>query len=197
MSKQTVARSAAIATNGELTSLLKQYGCGPIQFTGDENALFERHLLFDHIVKVKAANVRESYEAFARSVRDVLSQRWVRTEDTYDRENPKRIYYMSMEFLIGRSLAHNVTNLLLDSIATKVAQKTSFDWLELLDQEPDAGLGNGGLGRLAACFIDSMATMQLPAMGYGLRYEYGIFRQSIQGGWQHEQPDNWLRFEDP
>ena len=169
----------------------------PIQFTGDENALYERHLLFDHVVKVKAANVREGYEAFARSVRDVLSQRWVRTEDTYDRENPKRIYYMSMEFLIGRSLANNVTNLLLDSIATKVIQKTGFDWLELLEQEPDAGLGNGGLGRLAACFIDSMATMQLPAMGYGLRYEYGMFRQSIRGGWQHEQPDNWLRFQDP
>ena len=197
MSKQKVARSSAAATNGELTSLLKQYGCGPIQFTGDENALYERHLLFDHVVKVKAANVREGYEAFARSVRDVLSQRWIRTEDTYDRENPKRIYYMSMEFLIGRSLANNVTNLLLDSIATKVIQKTDFDWLELLEQEPDAGLGNGGLGRLAACFIDSMATMQLPAMGYGLRYEYGMFRQSIRDGWQHEQPDNWLRFPDP
>ena len=197
MSKQKVARSSAAATNGELTSLLKQYGCGPIQFTGDEDALYERHLLFDHVVKVKAANVREGYEAFARSVRDVLSQRWVRTEDTYDRENPKRIYYLSMEFLIGRSLANNITNLLLDSIATKVVQKTDFDWLELLEQEPDAGLGNGGLGRLAACFIDSMATMQLPAMGYGLRYEYGMFRQSIRDGWQHEQPDNWLRFPDP
>ena len=197
MSKQKVARSSATATNGELASLLKQYGCGPIQFTGDENALYERHLLFDHAVKVKAANAREGYEAFARSVRDVLSQRWVRTQDTYDRENPKRIYYMSMEFLIGRSLANNVTNLLLDSIATKVIKKTGFDWFELLDQEPDAGLGNGGLGRLAACFIDSMATMQLPAMGYGLRYEYGMFRQSIRDGWQHEQPDNWLRFEDP
>ena len=197
MSKQKVTRSSAAATNGELTSLLKQYGCGPIQFTGDENALYERHLLFDHVVKVKAANAREAYEAFARSVRDVLSQRWIRTEDTYDRENPKRIYYLSMEFLIGRSLANNVTNLLLDSIATKVIKKTDFDWLELLEQEPDAGLGNGGLGRLAACFIDSMATMQLPAMGYGLRYEYGMFRQSIRDGWQHEQPDNWLRFPDP
>ncbi len=123
MSKQKVARSSAAATNGELTSLLKQYGCGPIQFTGDENALYERHLLFDHVVKVKAANAREGYEAFARSVRDVLSQRWIRTEDTYDRENPKRIYYLSMEFLIGRSLANNVTNLLLDSIATKVIQE--------------------------------------------------------------------------
>jgi starch phosphorylase len=197
MSKQKVARASAAATNSQLTGLLKQYGCGPIEFTGDENALYERHLLFDHAVNVKAANVREGYEAFARSVRDVLSQRWIRTQDTYDRENPKRIYYLSMEFLIGRSLANNVTNLLLDSIVPKVIEKTGFEWLELLEQEPDAGLGNGGLGRLAACFIESMATMQLPAMGYGLRYEYGMFRQSIRDGWQHEQPDNWLRFPDP
>ena len=130
-------------------------------------------------------------------MRDVLSQRWVQTEDTYERENPKRVYYLSMEFLIGRSLANNITNLLLDSMATKTIKKKNFDWVGLLEQEPDAGLGNGGLGRLAACFIDSMATMQLPAMGYGLRYEYGMFRQTIRDGWQHEQPDNWLRFPDP
>jgi starch phosphorylase len=197
MSKQKVAESTAAATNGELTKLLKQYGCGPIQLTGDANALYERHLVFDHVVKVTAANARDKYEAVARSVRDVLSQRWVQTEDTYERENPKRVYYLSMEFLIGRSLANNITNLLLDSLATETIERKHFDWVSLLEQEPDAGLGNGGLGRLAACFIDSMATMQLPAMGYGLRYEYGIFRQSIRDGWQHEQPDNWLRFPDP
>ena len=130
-------------------------------------------------------------------MRDVLSQRWVRTEQTYERENPKRIYYLSMEFLIGRSLANNVMNLLLDPIARQVVAEKRLDWLGLLEQEPDAGLGNGGLGRLAACFLDSMATMQLPAMGYGLRYEYGMFRQTIEDGWQREQPDNWLRRPDP
>jgi starch phosphorylase len=197
MSKQKVVGSSAAATNGELAKLLQQYGCGPIKFTGDTNALYERHLIFDHVVKVAAANARDSYEAVARSVRDVLSQRWLQTEDTYERENPKRVYYVSMEFLIGRSLANNITNLLLDSLATETIKKKHFDWVGLLEQEPDAGLGNGGLGRLAACFIDSMATMQLPAMGYGLRYEYGIFRQNIRDGWQHEQPDNWLRFPDP
>jgi len=102
-----------------------------------------------------------------------------------------------MEFLIGRSLANNVTNLLLDDITKEMVEQEKLDWHELLEQEPDAGLGNGGLGRLAACFLDSMATMEIPAMGYGLRYEYGIFKQTIQDGWQHEVPDNWLRRPDP
>ena len=109
-------------------------------------------------------------------------------EDTYDRANPKHVYYLSMEFLIGRSLANNVTNLLLDPLAQQAVAEHRLDWIGLLEEEPDAGLGNGGLGRLAACFLDSMATMQLPAMGYGLRYEYGIFRQAIENGWQQEQP---------
>jgi starch phosphorylase len=102
-----------------------------------------------------------------------------------------------MEFLIGRSLANNVTNLLLDDITKSVLKERGLDWYELLEQEPDAGLGNGGLGRLAACFLDSMATMEVPAMGYGLRYQYGMFKQTIQDGWQHEVPDNWLRRPDP
>ena len=180
-----------------LAKLRQQYGCGPVEFTGTDDALYERHLLFDNVVELTAAGPRERFEAFARSVRDILSQRWVLTEDTYERENPKRVYYLSMEFLIGRSLANNVTNLLLDPVAKQAVKQKNLDWLGLLEQEPDAGLGNGGLGRLAACFLDSMATMQLPAMGYGLRYEYGMFRQTIQDGWQQEQPDNWLRRPDP
>ena len=181
----------------DMSKLIQQYGCGPVQFTGTDNALYERHLIFDNVVELMAAGPRERFEAVARSVRDVLSQRWVHTEKTYERANPKRVYYLSMEFLIGRSLANNVTNLLLDPVAKKAVQQKNLDWFELLEQEPDAGLGNGGLGRLAACFLDSMATMQIPAMGYGLRYEYGIFKQSIQDGWQHELPDNWLRRPDP
>src|SRR5208283_5290675 len=177
--------------------LIAQYGCGPIRFSGTDDALYERHLLFDDIVAPNAAGPREQFEAAARSARDVLSQRWVRTESTYDREDPKRIYYMSMEFLIGRSLTNNITNLLLDPFAKRIAEQQNVDWIGLIEEEPDAGLGNGGLGRLAACFRDSMATMQLPAMGYGLRYEYGMFKQTIEDGWQHEQPDNWLRRQDP
>ena len=181
----------------EMAKLLAQYGCGPVPFTGTDEALYERHLLFDDVIALSAAGARERFEALARSVRDVLSQRWIRTEETYTRENPKRVYYLSMEFLIGRSLANNVTNLLLDPIAAHLVRQKDLDWLGLLEQEPDAGLGNGGLGRLAACFLDSMATMQLPGMGYGLRYEYGMFKQSIEDGWQRERPDNWLRRPDP
>ncbi|MGA9389322.1 MAG: glycogen/starch/alpha-glucan phosphorylase, partial [Candidatus Sulfotelmatobacter sp.] len=108
-----------------------------------------------------------------------------------------RLYYLSMEFLIGRSLANNVTNLLLAPLTDQFTRDKKINLLEILEQEPDAGLGNGGLGRLAACFVESAATLQLPAMGYGLRYEYGIFKQSIQSGWQREMPDNWLRSPDP
>jgi glycogen phosphorylase len=197
MGSDTTPRGAREAGKPEMRKLLDRYGCGPIQFTGTGDALYERHLMFDNVVDAAAVGPRERFEAVARSVRDVLSQRWLRTEQTYERANPKRVYYLSMEFLIGRSLANNVTNLLLDPLARRIADDKGIDWIALLEEEPDAGLGNGGLGRLAACFLDSMATLQLPAMGYGLRYEYGIFRQRIQDGWQQEQPDNWLRRPDP
>jgi starch phosphorylase len=177
------------------SSLHSQYERSPVQLAGMDS--YERHLVLDNVVDPEVAGPRERFEAFARSVRDVLSQRWIDTENTYARANPKRIYYLSMEFLIGRTLANNVTNLLLDAIAKQAADDKGLDWAELLEQEPDAGLGNGGLGRLAACFLDSMATMQLPAMGYGLRYEYGMFRQVFSDGWQQEQPDNWLLHQDP
>ena len=183
----------------DISKLIQQYGCGPVKFSGTGDALYERHLMFDNIMELSATDARAKFEAVAHSVRDILSQRWVHTESTYERENPKRVYYLSMEFLIGRSLSNNLINLLLDRFVAHAVQEKEkeTEWLGLLEQEPDAGLGNGGLGRLAACFLDSMATMQLPAMGYGLRYEYGIFRQSIRDGWQVENADNWLRRSDP
>src|SRR5580698_8123245 len=183
------------ATN--LSDVLQQYGYGAMPFIGTENAFYDRHLVFDRAIDPKAASARERFEAFSRSVRDLMADRWVRTKSTYEEENAKRIYYLSMEFLIGRSLANNVTNLLLDPLVRQAVQDKSIDWLEMVEQERDAGLGNGGLGRLAACFLDSMATMQLPATGYGLRYEYGMFKQSIVNGWQKENADNWLRETDP
>ncbi|MGA9243903.1 MAG: glycogen/starch/alpha-glucan phosphorylase, partial [Silvibacterium sp.] len=186
-----------LKNTASISALLQQYGCGPIPFVGTENAFYERHLLFDRAIDPKVASARERFEAFSRSVRDILAQRWVLTKATYERQNAKRIYYLSLEFLIGRSLANNVSNLLLDPVVQHAVDEKRIDWLELIDQEPDAGLGNGGLGRLAACFLDSMATMQLPATGYGLRYEYGMFKQSIANGWQQENADNWLRDTDP
>jgi starch phosphorylase len=196
MSTKNVMATGAQTAKEDTTKLLRRYGCGPIQFIG-EDGLYERHLLFDNIKDPSAVGSRERYDAVARSVRDVLSQRWVATDKTYERNNPKRVYYISMEFLLGRSLANNITNLLIDPFVREAGKQKSVDLISLLDQEPDAGLGNGGLGRLAACFLDSMATLQLPAMGYGLRYEHGIFKQTIQDGWQREQGDNWLRHPDP
>ena len=194
MISNTVLKGRALP---DIERLIRRYGCGPVHFSGNDEALYERHLLFDSGVDVAAATARERFEALSRSVRDVLSQRWLLTEKTYEEQNPKRLYYLSMEFLIGRSLTNNLMNLQLAPLANQFTLDKKIDLLEILEQEPDAGLGNGGLGRLAACFIESAATLQLPATGYGLRYEYGIFKQSIQDGSQREMPDNWLRFPDP
>src|SRR5208337_3850438 len=180
-----------------VSELLKQYGCGPISFAGSENAFYDRHLVFDRVIDPQVATARERFEAFSHSIRDVLAQRWVLTRTTYNKANPKRVYYLSMEFLLGRSLTNNISNLLLSPLVQYAVKEKGVDWLKLIDEEPDAGLGNGGLGRLAACFLDSMATMELPATGYGLRYEYGMFKQSIEDGWQKEHPDNWIRMGDP
>ena len=202
MSTQSTARpdSAKVVPmttkSTNISTLLQEYGSG-IPFLGTEEASYERHLVFDRAIDPQVSSARERFEALSHSVRDILAQRWVRTKTTYEQQNAKRIYYLSMEFLIGRSLANNVINLLLDPLIQQAVNEEKIDWLDLIGQEPDAGLGNGGLGRLAACFLDSMAMMQLPATGYGLRYEYGMFRQSLVNGWQRENPDNWLRDGDP
>ncbi len=128
--------------------LKKQYGCGPVQFAGTNDALYERHLLFDNGVDPAAATARDRFEALARSVRDILSQRWLLTEKTYEQHNPKRLYYLSIEFLIGRSLENNVTNLLLSPLAKQVLENKKLSLVEILEQEPDAGLGNGWQSRL-------------------------------------------------
>src|SRR5262245_7953499 len=178
-------------------ALLERYSCGPVSFAGGDNALYERHLTFDRVVPVRSATARDRFEAVARSVRDILSQRWIQTEQTYRARNVKRVYYLSLEFLMGRALANNLTNLRLDPLWSDFCRQRDIDPLEIVEQEPDAGLGNGGLGRLAACFLDSMATLGIPGMGCGLRYEYGIFKQSMREGWQVEQPDHWLARPDP
>lgn len=161
-------------------------------------SLYRQHLLADRAADLGRATARERFEAFARAVRDIIAPRWARTHETYRQKDPKHVHYLSMEFLLGRSLGNNLVNLLLDPRMPRLAPEgEDLEWIGAMEKEPDPGLGNGGLGRLAACYLDSMATLALPAIGYGLRYEYGIFRQSIRDGWQAEQPDNWLRRPDP
>lgn len=175
---------------------LKQYECNGFDFPNRD--YYDRHVVFDHVVRMPAATQRDRFEAVARTIRDILAQRWIKTAEAHDRANPKQVYYLSMEFLIGRSLINNIVNLGVEQYVREDLQSDArTDWKQVLETEPDAGLGNGGLGRLAACFIDSLATLQIPAIGYGLRYDYGIFRQEIIDGNQIEKPDQWLARPDP
>ncbi len=178
------------------TDLLARYECNGFAFP--DRDYYDRHLAFDHVTRAEAATQRERFEAIAHTLRDLLAQRWIKTAETYDQANPKQVYYLSMEFLIGRSLMNNIVNLDVEEFVREdLRSDPRQDWKEVQETEPDAGLGNGGLGRLAACFIDSLATLQIPATGYGLRYDYGIFRQDIADGYQVEKPDPWLTNPDP
>jgi starch phosphorylase len=154
---------------------------------------FERHLRRTLAKDRYTATDRDRYFALALTVRDRLIERWIATQQTHHKKNVKRIYYLSLEFLIGRLLGNNVINLQLEDSCRVAMAELGLDWEALRDHEVDAGLGNGGLGRLAACFLDSMSTLSLPAIGYGLRYDFGIFNQRIVNGYQVEQPDEWLK----
>jgi starch phosphorylase len=143
------------------------------------------------------ATVFDAYVALAYAVRDRLMERWFLTQDAYYRKDAKRVYYLSMEFLMGRALGNNILNLGAEEPYRSALTRLGYRLEALEEQEWDAGLGNGGLGRLAACFLDSAATLALPFYGYGIRYEYGIFTQRIQDGYQVEAPDNWLRYGNP
>ena len=140
------------------------------------------------------ATDENAYQALAYAVRDRLMDRWFATQDRYYREDVKRVYYLSLEFLLGRLLTNNILNLGAEPAYIDAVKRIGFDLDDLVQRESDAGLGNGGLGRLAACFLDSASTLGLPFYGYGIRYEYGIFRQRIRDGNQFESPDNWLRY---
>jgi starch phosphorylase len=137
------------------------------------------------------------YQALALALRDRLMERWKRTRYAYEARDARHAYYLSLEFLMGRTLGNALLNLGLDDAAAPALRHLGLDLEEMIDVEHDAGLGNGGLGRLAACFLDSCATLQLPVMGYGIRYEYGMFRQHIEHGRQMEEPDHWLRDGNP
>ena len=143
------------------------------------------------------ATTRDWFNATAYVVRDHMVDHWMKTTQNYYRHDVKRVYYFSLEFLMGRTLMNSLLNLNLDEPSRKALSAIGVELEEIRSIEHDAGLGNGGLGRLAACFLDSMATLDLPGFGYGIRYEYGMFMQTIDGGRQVEHPDNWLRYGNP
>lgn len=158
---------------------------------------FINHLVYSLAKDEYSATQRDFFKSLAFTVRDRLIEKWIKTQQTYYKKGAKRVYYLSMEFLMGRLLGDALINLGLYEVTKKAMQELGYKIEDLASMESDAALGNGGLGRLAACFLDSMATLELPAYGYGIRYEYGIFYQKIVNGWQVESPDHWLRYGNP
>lgn len=154
----------------------------------------QNHLLYSIFKTDEVATPRDWYSSTAYTVRDHVIERWVKTVEAYAEQDPKRVYYLSLEFLIGRMLSNAALNLGVDDEVRDGLNALGHQMENVVEMEPDAALGNGGLGRLAACFLDSMATMDIPGTGYGIRYEYGMFKQSISEGQQIENPDNWLRY---
>jgi starch phosphorylase len=158
---------------------------------------FADHLHYSQAKDEHSATALDRFFAVAYAVRDRMMRRWIQTQQAYYKADAKRVYYLSLEFLMGRALENNLINLGLHDNMRAALADLGLELADLLEQEPDAGLGNGGLGRLAACFLDSMATLALPAYGYGIRYEFGIFDQEIRQGYQVERPEEWLRFGNP
>jgi starch phosphorylase len=173
----------------------------PLRAAPNESAAllhsFTNHLLYSLAKDQYTATARDRFMALALTARDRLIERWISTQQRYYKKDAKRVYYLSAEFLMGRALANNLINLGLSEVARDATRMMNLDITDLLEQEIDAGLGNGGLGRLAACFLDSMATLYIPGYGYGIRYEFGMFDQEIKDGWQVEKPDEWLRLGNP
>ncbi len=158
---------------------------------------YEYHLACTLAKDQYSATEQDRYQALALAVRDRLVGRWIKTQQEYHHQNVKRICYLSLEFMMGRLMGNNVICLMMEDNCREAMRRLGLDWDRLRDVEVDAALGNGGLGRLAACYLDSMVTLKLPAIGYGIRYNYGIFRQRIENGYQVEGPDDWLRFGNP
>ncbi|XP_043471101.1 glycogen phosphorylase [Leptopilina heterotoma] len=172
-------------------------GIVDVENVGNFKKTFNRHLHYTLVKDRNVATSRDYYFALANSVKDNLVSRWIRTQQYYYEKDPKRVYYLSLEYYMGRSLQNTMINLGIQGACDEAMYQMGLDIEELEELEEDAGLGNGGLGRLAACFLDSMATLGLAAYGYGIRYEYGIFAQKIKNGEQVEEPDDWLRYGNP
>uniref|UniRef100_A0A671NBE2 Alpha-1,4 glucan phosphorylase n=1 Tax=Sinocyclocheilus anshuiensis TaxID=1608454 RepID=A0A671NBE2_9TELE len=172
-------------------------GLAGVENVADLKKNFNRHLHFTLVKDRNVSTKRDYYFALAHTVRDHLVGRWFRTQQSYYEKDPKRVYYLSLEFYMGRTLQNTMVNLALENACDEAVYQLGLDMEELQEMEEDAGLGNGGLGRLAACFLDSMASLGLAAYGYGIRYEFGIFNQKISSGWQVEEADDWLRYGNP
>jgi len=157
----------------------------------------QNHLKYTLAKDQYSATKRDIFKSIVYAVRDCLIERWIHTQQTYYKKDVKRVYYISMEFLLGRLLCTALINLDIYDIVCKAVEQLGYNFEELCELEEDAALGNGGLGRLAACFIDSMATLEIPGYGYGIRYDYGIFSQKVENGYQVEMPDSWLRYGNP
>ena len=175
-------------------------GCSETFFKTNAEAIKEN--IIHHLMSFQGRDPERSgsndvYKALAYTLRDIMVEKWISTQKTFYAKKKKRVYYLSLEFLIGRSLGNSLINLGIMEDAKKAVEALGFDMSEIRDQEEEAGLGNGGLGRLAACFMDSIATLKIPAYGYGIRYEYGLFYQQLIDGYQVETPDNWLRYGTP
>ena len=143
------------------------------------------------------ADKQQQFQAVAYAVKDIIIDKWIATQKEYAKQDAKCVYYMSMEFLMGRALGNNMINLTVYNDVKQALEELGVDINVIEDEEPDAALGNGGLGRLAACFLDSLATLEYPAYGCGIRYKYGMFKQQIKDGYQVEVPDNWLKYGNP
>uniref|UniRef100_A0A7N6ATU0 Alpha-1,4 glucan phosphorylase n=1 Tax=Anabas testudineus TaxID=64144 RepID=A0A7N6ATU0_ANATE len=184
-------------TDQERKKQISVRGLAGVENVADLKTNFNRHLHFTLVKDRNVATKRDYYFALANTVRDHLVGRWIRTQQHYYEKDPKRVYYLSLEFYMGRTLQNTMVNLALENACDEATYQLGLDMEELQDIEEDAGLGNGGLGRLAACFLDSMASLGLAAYGYGIRYEFGIFNQKIVNGWQVEEADDWLRYGNP
>nr|KAG5702118.1 hypothetical protein BaRGS_010384 [Batillaria attramentaria] len=189
--------SAYPVTDHDKRKQISIRGIAPVENIATLKKNFNRHLHYTLVKDRNVATPRDYYFALAHTVRDHLVGRWIRTQQHYYETDPKRVYYLSLEFYMGRTLANTMVNVGIQSSCDEAMYQLGLDIEELEEIEEDAGLGNGGLGRLAACFLDSMATLGLAAYGYGIRYDYGIFTQKIENGWQLEEPDEWLRYGNP
>jgi starch phosphorylase len=158
---------------------------------------FADHLYYNQGVDENTATLHDYYMALAYTVRDRLMHRWIKSHQAFMEQDAKTVFYLSAEFLMGRQLGNNLLNVGCFSQAREALREFRLEIYDLIEQEAEPGLGNGGLGRLAACFLDSLATLEYPAFGYGIRYEFGIFEQRFDGGWQVEHPDKWLRWGNP